>query len=662
LGVSVAAVAATAALAWLADVSGIGPLLGLLVVPAIWLLAPSSAGAGALSGPPVLAAIVAALALVARSRPGVARAFVPTVALLYAGAAWRVQHTVGPEGDEPHYLMVSDSLLRDHDLSLEDDYREGRYASFFSKGPLAPHYRVRGRHGEIYSLHAVGLSLLILPAYAVGGYPAASFFMAGLGVLVAIAVRALARAATDEATGHAVGWVVALSPPLLSYAGLVFTEVPAALAVAWVLREGMRDEDSLPRALAAGATLACLPWLNVRYAIVSGILAVYWLSRRRGMRAIAAMAAPALLSALALGAYHQWLYGFFDPRRVYGREREFSPAILGDGLPGLFLDQEFGLLVYAPVFVLAVPGLVALVRRARRLGLASVALVVALTFTAACWPMWRGGFNPPARFLVPLLPAFAVGVAEWIRGRRWAGAALLVGWGVFVGLAGALDPDLVHRDRDGTAPLFRARSGATEWTRLLPGYVLSEPDRHHLALLWVALLALAAVRGRASGGALARGVLVLAVAAQAASRLSDGRAGGREATHTLGRLAIEWPGAAAGRVTLARWGPADLGWGPIYEPHRHSGRVAVGERLRLPPGEYRLEIEAQDLGGPPQPPFLLVFGARGRPIGRAACAADRSCPVAVPAEASEVTLLLDGGSPFELKEIRLVQPLSTPGV
>ena len=32
---------------------------------------------------------------------------------------------VGPQGDEPHYLMVADSLLRDGDVSLERDYAAG---------------------------------------------------------------------------------------------------------------------------------------------------------------------------------------------------------------------------------------------------------------------------------------------------------------------------------------------------------------------------------------------------------------------------------------------------------------------------------------------------------------------------------------------------------
>ena len=109
-------------------------------------------------------------------RPGRV-AFLPLAFLVLVVAAGRSQVRVGPQGDEPHYLMVAESLLRDGDLDLERDYAEGRYA-LFHDAPLLPHYRVRGQHGEIYSLHAVGLSLLILPAWALAGYAGVTVFMA----------------------------------------------------------------------------------------------------------------------------------------------------------------------------------------------------------------------------------------------------------------------------------------------------------------------------------------------------------------------------------------------------------------------------------------------------------------------------------------------------
>ena len=236
----------------------------------------------------------------------------------------------------------------------------------------------------------------------------------------------------------------------------------------------------------------------MRYAPLALLVLAHAVWRHR--RAALALVTPLLASVAGLGLYHYVLYGFWDPRRVYGRRPELALATLREGLPGLFLDQEFGLLVYAPVLVLAIPGLVSLVRRDRRLGLVAVLAVLTVVLTAGSWHMWRGGFNPPGRFLVPIVPILVVAVALVLERRGLtAGAALLVGWGLWAGIAGASQPQLVHRDRDGTAPFFRQLSGAREWTGLLPGYVLEDPDRRRLALVWGAslLLAVPVARGAA---------------------------------------------------------------------------------------------------------------------------------------------------------------------
>ena len=478
------------------------------------------------------------------------------MSVAYLLAAAQTQRQVGPEGDEPHYLMVADSLLRDHDLSLEQDYSEGRYRSFHP-ATLAPHYRVRGKNGEIYSLHALGLSLLVLPAYAVGGYRGASFFMAGLGVLLAWQVRRLLKdVLADDRVAEMTALVVALSPPLWSYAGLVFTEIPAALGAAVVLHRGRRPALlSTWGALGLGAVLAFLPWLNVRYAVLSLLLALYVLAGRPGWGRVMALLGPPALSALGLMAYHFALYGFFDPRRVYGRRIEFSLSTLPEGLPGLLLDQEFGLLVYAPVFALVLAGGHGLWRKDRRLAVTALAVCVAVIATAATWPMWRGGWNPPARFLVPLVPALALAVGAALSRGISPSAAILVGWGLWLGLAGAAEPRLVHRDRDGTAPLFRAVSGAEEWTRLLPGFVLEDPDRRRLAAVWaVALVAAAFWRGRPTARGLTGATVGLLAAAGVASSLARTPTAGRDAVRLVGRPAVAVPGLsfqAAGRWSMA---------------------------------------------------------------------------------------------------------------
>jgi hypothetical protein len=663
------AVAAAALLLVLAARGTAGVLLGFAPAAAILLVGLRPPGFGALTGPALLALALAGVALLVwpgageatRIAPSWARmrevAFLPAVFLLYTLAAGRVQLQVGPEGDEPHYIMVTDSLLRDGDLSLEKDYAEGRYLAFHDY-PLEPHYRLRGKGGAIYSLHAVGLSLLLLPAYALGGYPAASIFMALLAALLAREIRALARAVSGrDDVADAVGWVVALSPPLIHYAGLIFTEVPAALLVAFALRRARGESWTAGRALAVALALAFLPWLNVRYVPMAALLGAYVLWTRAEVRSRWILVLTGAVSGLAIALYHLILYGFFDPTRVYGRRPELALSALAEGFPGLLLDQEFGLLVYAPLFALALPGFFQLWRKDRRESALLLGLVAAVALTAGTWPMWRGGFNPPARFLVPLVPVLALATAAALARGLTAGGALLVGWSVWVGLAGASEPRLVHRDRDGTAPFFRAVSGAEEWTRLLPGYVLGDSDRHRLALVWAGavLLALPWRARPVTPARVAVATLGFMAAAGLASSISHGRTGGRDAVRLVGRPALRVPGWTWVRAP-ARWGPEVLDWGPLFEPHRHPEGVAVGARLPLATGRYRLLLQGERLGT--AWPLVEVQPDRaGSPWRTAVPAGEGAWEMEVGEGDGPVTLRLRGGGPFLLREVALdVQP------
>ena len=590
--------------------------------------------------------------------------FVPVVLAVHLTQAARVQSQVGPEGDEPHYLMVAESLLRDGDLALERDYAEGRYRAFYRSQPtLEPHYLVRGRNGEIFSQHALGLSLLVLPAFALAGYPGASFFMALLSVLLALETRRLLRSwLPGSPAAELLAWLLALGPPLVGFAGLVFTEVPAALALVFALNRLDRPRElGLPRALAVGLALAFVPWLNVRYLPFPLLLLAHAAWGRPRLRQALALALPLVVSALASAAFHQALYGFADPTRVYGKRPGFAWTRVPGNLEALLLDQEFGLLPYGAVLALAVPGAVLLARRqGLRRAFVALAPVAVVLFTAASWRMWWGGFTPPARFLVPVAPLLALCAAHALGERLSARAALLAGWTLVSGLAAVAQPHLVHRDRDGTAPLFRELSGAVEWTRLLPRFVIPEADpaRHRLALLWAVGLTWAAWPRRrgsrtdevrlatASAGALAL--------AAVAGLVSTGRADGREAFGTLGRPALRLPGG--GLAWAAEWLPADLGWDGLYEPHRNPAGRLIGGRLPVSGGDLELVVEVDPLPGFTAPD--LVWRGEPAPAGGGRLGLDCSagaCRVRwrAPAGQRAVSLFLTGGGPALVRRLQL---------
>lgn len=622
------------------------------------------------SGRPLLAFVFAGLAfaVAAAGRRPPKGLLLPVFFSLYAGVSYEVQGRVGPDGDEPQYLMVTESLIRDHDLVLDQDFKEERYRAFFSR-PLGPDFRIRGPQGQIYSLHAVGLSILILPAYWAFGYAGASFFMAFLAALLVRELRRLVSALTGDATlAEGTAWLIGLSPPVIHFAGLVFTEIPAALLLCIGLRAATFGRTSRS-ALVAAACASALPWLNVRYAILSvavaGALAWRLFAETRASSQsprllLRRVWPPALIligSALLISLYHYALWGFFDPRRVYGRRREFSLDILPEGLPGLFFDQEFGLLVYAPIFVLSLAGFAYLFRLRRSLAVAGLFAAFGVIATASVWPMWRGGFNPPARFLVPLVPLLAATLAPVLQRGLRPSTALLAGWGLWCGLGGAMNIETIHRDRDGVAPFFRTQSGAVEWTRALPSFVLPE-DRPTRALVWpwAALLALplagalrrrdAAERAVREGDALLA-VLAFMTAAGIAFRMSPrAPAPERDATRLVGA-----PALALKSLRFEAEGRASWALNLFYEPHRAPLGVMFARAVTLEPGRYELTLEAGDaIGG--LPPVLVATNHRTGKSARLSmngAAGARSLTSTLDLQAtSELDLTLLGGEPMSL--------------
>ena len=357
-----------------------------------------------------------------------------------------------------------------------------------------------------------------------------------------------------------------------------------------------------------------------------------WPRGRPAVRAVAVLAAAAT-SAVALGLYHFALYGFFDPRRVCGRRPEFSLAHAAEGLPG-------------PA---ARPGVRAARLRARvravrprascgwrataPAGAGAALALAAVVVAAAPWPMWRGGFNPPARFLVPLAAGAGARAGRARSGAARARAARC-SWAGASGPAPSarLAAALVHRDRDGTAPLFRAWSGAEEWTRLLPGYVLDESagDRGRAGAR--------VGRGRSAGGG-GRGAAtpptaagLAAASAGAASspprrprRSRSARTGGRDAVRVVGRPAVRVPGWALTRAADGVWGHSrTCGWGPLYEPHRHPdgrrdrGALAAAGRA-LPDRARRPSCSGRPIAAP-------RGAARGRSRGTGRRRGDAGSP------------------------------------
>jgi hypothetical protein len=368
-------------------------------------------------------------------------ALLAAVLTLAAGlaAAWAVAPRL-PGGDEPHYLVITQSLLKDGDLRIENNHDNRDYAAFFG-GTLKPDVIQRGRDGEIYSIHAPGLPALVLPGFALFGYRGAQATILVLAAVAGAFVWRAAWRATDSGPAAWFAWAAAvLSPTFLLQSATVFPDLPGAMAVAvgtWLLVELYRDDGRVDSRVLFGASaiLAGLPWLHSRFAVLAGSLGalVLWrlltdagrpaAERRRRLAAFALLPSASVVAWLG---FFYVVYGTSNPAAPYGANPEASFQFIPGGLAGLVFDGQYGLVAYTPVLALAAAGLVAGSDRDRRhVGRALV--VVALAYFAAVatyWMWWAGLPAPPARFATAALPLLAVPLAAaWEQARGDARSA-----------------------------------------------------------------------------------------------------------------------------------------------------------------------------------------------------------------------------------------------
>ena len=334
-------------------------------------------------------------------------------------------------GDEPHYLIMAQSLWRDGDLDLENNFAHEDYLEY-TPGPVRPHYGAPRRDGRPYPAHSPGLPVLLAPVYALAGRAGCVVLLALCGAVVAARTSTLARRMGADDGAALWAWAAAVGPPVAYYSFHMYTEAPSALAVVLAL-ELLLGPPTVAGALAAALVTSLLPWFHVKMLLAAVALGVVGLGRLRG-RPLAAFVATSAAMALAYGLYYQSLFGRPTPLAIYGGIPADISGSPWRALVGLLLDRSFGLLPHAPLFLLALPGLAWIARRWR----ASWPLLLVLAVTLApvlLWRMWWGGQCPPARFLVPMLPFLVValalrlarsstGLARWWRGLLLTGAVL----------------------------------------------------------------------------------------------------------------------------------------------------------------------------------------------------------------------------------------------
>ena len=577
------------------------------------------------------------------------------VSLAAYAATWSHVSQTGffPGGDEPHYLVMTQSLLRDRDLKIENNHERGDYAEYYPSR-LSPDYRARGSNGEIYSIHPVGLPILLAPAYAVGGYRAVVWFLMSVAAMTAAWLWLWTLTLTGSPGAATFAWAaVALSGPYVFNTFTVYPEIPAGLCVmiaasSALCHRALGNESSFRAPLhvwGAALAVAALPWLSTKYAAMAIVLAAILAWNQRRSVGAAVVLGTMVTSLAAWFGFFYFIWGVPLPSAPYGSNTQISLWTFFSGFPGVFFDQEYGVVTYAPVLGLGLVGLAGMWRdpRTRQLAVGLTGIAMALLVLVCSFALWWGGSAMPGRPIISILGLLGAPIAWFYKNnvdnasrRAVIQFLLLISLAVMLTMTWSVGGLLLAQGRDGSSSLLEWLSPTWHLWTSAPSYIMSSPPVAYVkTLLWIGAVMLVAWLCQRSSTTPGRAALRVTLAAVCVSTIVASVAASMPAASRQRRFdpeaRLSFPLLdtfdAIARPLAIRYQPLSL-VSPSVIPSLFLAKAVSGQRLapqplpvmlnarfRLPAGDYEVEIEGSDVAGQPMSGTVgLQVGREGNPL------------------------------------------------
>ncbi|MBN2054084.1 hypothetical protein JW905_04140 [bacterium] len=347
--------------------------------------------------------------------------------------AWSNLISIPPTGDQGHVLLLAYSIGHDGDLDLTNNYRRQDSLTFMPES-LKPQTFDPNINGQLRSRHSPVLAALALPGLLLGGWVGAGLTFALIMAALAIVIFASASRCAPPEYALAATLAAIASPPLVLYAGLVYSEVPGALLAAAALHLALSRRTAGTTYLSISLLAVSAYFLKPRFALLIIPLAPILLMRQRRRRPVLLILLTSALVTVVLGLYTIGLGGtplaghsFDDILRTPWIRLLIGPL-------GLLLDQQYGALFYAPLFLIAPLGLLQHVRnqprdrRAIEL-LAPLFVILPYVLVIACFAELIGGICPQPRFMLAvmvLISPYLAPALQWLERQRAASFSWLL--------------------------------------------------------------------------------------------------------------------------------------------------------------------------------------------------------------------------------------------
>ena len=420
-----------------------------------------------------------------------------TVGVVLFGMAIRLRMLHGsPAGDEPAYLVITQTLQKYHSVNVLLDYSHGDYRSFYP-ATLEPHV-VTAANGHAEPLHNIGGPLLWLIPFMLLGRLGVLGFVAVVSLLTVLNTYYFLRErGIDPTPAFLVCLVLIAASPVYTYAAMAFVEPIGALLILYALRVLLARRLTPGRLTVAAVGLGVLPWVHSRFLmftlLIGGLFVIrIWRENRLALRRYLPVLLPIVLSLVLNEVYNLVLWGTLNPASNMSNAGngpfQVSPAV---GLIGTLFDRQVGLITNYPLFLLVLPGILLSLSRTRLWTHGVLAVVVLPYLLLICtFSAWWAGYSPPARYIAVVLPPLAYYIAvvvQRLNSVLLTCAVIAAGMGTY---ALSLASDIFPNDR--FANYGNHNAGMDRLSHLFGVNVVRhipsafEPHQHPLFLTWLA--------------------------------------------------------------------------------------------------------------------------------------------------------------------------------
>lgn len=324
-------------------------------------------------------------------------------------------------GDEPHHLVVINSLLQDGDLDLKNNYvraRSGEWDAglWYRNYNLDIHARTTVQ-GHLYSTHAIGMpviiSVFLIPFRGTPWVESFAVLTCTFAALLGLFFmgRVLDCQKHADLSGPAI-MLAGLATPVFVYARGLWTENFVILGFFAVLWLSLGAGNRVWIVMIVAATMFS------RYAsgILFAALLLWELWRRK--RTVPALALGLAAGLAAILLYQRLYFADVVTRSAAGPVYfpvRFVPGNFLEGFVGSLFDPVKGLLVFSPVLAFGFLGLLHWLRQRESLPVILLVTAGLQIVLISLYQYWDGGVSYSSRYLHPAILPLAIGSVKFWR-------------------------------------------------------------------------------------------------------------------------------------------------------------------------------------------------------------------------------------------------------